>query len=488
MLLPKRDFLSALIFWLMMSCLLIFFPAITKPFELKLKDLKILFNAYYNRSDENNVMLLAIDSETLATAQFKWPWPQNYWAKLIDQINTHGKPRAIIIDVYFQTPDGTESQELIDLAAAIKRSGKTGLVALYEEMVSGIGRQLKFVPPHKMLRTGSSFIGLSQQPIDEDGKIRSFLLQDKRIDSRHIAWTLLDFLQTPIKNAALIGKKNKSVALIDFSASESGIPQISLKNLIENPDCLELVNDSIVVIGATAPVLHDYHQTPTGLITGPEIICNTIITLASGKFQLLEDSLFARFVCYIIGVILALAVFSDIFSDNNRKMFIIWLALPILLFVASFMPLFHPPVTQTWLAYTLTAMIIFIMFRFLEISELRQQLLEAEICGTIQKNFFPAENLHDPRGVTCYGLCIPYKDAGGDFYDFFTLNDGRIFFMLGDVTGHGISASMITTVAKSIIIIESEKECFDIQNLLQEIGYTIFSMTNKRRMMSAVAG
>lgn len=488
LLLPRRDLLSAIAIWLSVSIIIIVFPSLTNIFELAHKDLKINFNANYYRNNTINTLLVAIDSETLADAPYKWPWPQDYWAKIIRNVNENGKPRSLIIDVYFQTPDGIESNELKVLSGAVSETQKTGLVALYEEFFSSLGRQLKFVPPHSLLRKNCAFIGLSQQPIDEDGKIRSFLLKDYRIDSAHISWEQQKFLGRAIPHESSIAKIQKAVALINFSAYERGIPQISLKELLKKPELFEILEDCDIVIGATAPVLHDFHQTPVGLVSGPEIICNTISTLETGNIQLLSDSMVSRLFCYLAGIFLALSVFSDYIRNTYRKMLIIWLALPFLLFVYSLLPLFHPPVTLTWFSYTITAAFLFSIYRFLDLSELRNQLLEAEICGNIQKNFFPAEKLYDERGISCYGLCIPYKDAGGDFYDFFKLKNGNIFFMLGDVTGHGISAGMITTVAKSILIIESDKPNFSLEELLQKIGFAIFSMTRKKRMMSAVAG
>lgn len=488
LLLPRRDMLIALCLWLTVGILIVTFPGLTRAFELGLRDLKIHFNAYYYRHHASNSLLIAIDSETLADAPHKWPWPQDYWAKIVRKLNSEGKPSSLIIDVFFQTPDGAESHELKALAAAIQETGKTGLVALYEEFFTSIGRQLKYVPPHSLLRNSAAFTGLSQQPIDEDGKIRSFLLKDFRISTHHIAWSLRKYLGKTIYNEDFLHKLNRATALINFAASEAGIPQISLKQLLNTPELFEMLEGCDIVIGATAPVLHDFHQTPTGLVTGPEIICNTVSTLETGSFQLLEDSIASRAIYYLIGILLALSVFSDYFLNPYRKLLLIWFSLPLILFWYSLLPLYHPPVTMTWFSYTITAALLFTLYRFIEISQMRDQLLEAEICGGIQKNFFPNENLTDERGITCYGKCIPYKDAGGDFYDFFTLKTGQIFFMLGDVTGHGISAGMITTVAKSIVILESDKQEFSLQELFQKISFTIFSMTRKKRMMSAVAG
>lgn len=489
MILPRRDFITAAVLWTLISAALVYSTSLTAPLDNQIKDFKIKFNAGYLRAQSSfPILLLAIDSETLAEAPHKWPWPQSYWAQLLRRINDEGKPRALVIDVFFQTPESENEIELLMFAQAIADCTNIGLVALYEELVTKAGPLLKFVPPHAYLRDSAAFHGLSQQPIDEDGKVRSFTLRDYRIECRHIAWEMLDYLGQPINYLQRIKARNRAVALIDFTASDQGIGQISIKELLDDERNFELLKDCVVVLGATAPVLHDYHQTPLGLVTGPEIICNTFATISSGRFQLLYDSFGKRLFYYLLGIFIAIFVFTDLIKNNLRQMVILWLLMPIFLFFYSFLPLEHPPVILTWASYSLTAFIIFLFQRFLEISDLREQLLEGDLCGAIQKNFFPTEKLVDERGVVCYGTCIPYKDAGGDYYDFFKLNDGRIFFILGDVTGHGLSASMITTVAKTVVLLESEREDFDLQRLLQEISLTIYNMTRKRRMMSAVAG
>lgn len=43
----------------------------------------------------------------------------------------------------------------------------------------------------------------------------------------------------------------------------------------------------------------------------------------------------------------------------------------------------------------------------------------------------------------------PCDELGGDFYDFADVGDGRAAFMIADVSGHGVSAAMLTGVVKS---------------------------------------
>jgi serine phosphatase RsbU (regulator of sigma subunit) len=45
----------------------------------------------------------------------------------------------------------------------------------------------------------------------------------------------------------------------------------------------------------------------------------------------------------------------------------------------------------------------------------------------------------------------PAREVGGDFYDFFTFEDGRIGVVVGDVTGKGVPAAMVMTTAMSLL-------------------------------------
>jgi sigma-B regulation protein RsbU (phosphoserine phosphatase) len=46
---------------------------------------------------------------------------------------------------------------------------------------------------------------------------------------------------------------------------------------------------------------------------------------------------------------------------------------------------------------------------------------------------------------------IPCRDVGGDFYDLLTLSDGRVVLTLADVSGKGISAALLASLAQGII-------------------------------------
>ena len=59
---------------------------------------------------------------------------------------------------------------------------------------------------------------------------------------------------------------------------------------------------------------------------------------------------------------------------------------------------------------------------------------------------FPADDDH-----SIYAQMIAAKEVGGDFYDFYKLNDTTVAFLAADVSGKGIPAAMFMMTAKTII-------------------------------------
>ena len=65
---------------------------------------------------------------------------------------------------------------------------------------------------------------------------------------------------------------------------------------------------------------------------------------------------------------------------------------------------------------------------------------ELELASEIQRSLLPVPQL-PPFPVQ--GVNVPAREVSGDFYDFFTLEDGCICFIVGDVSGKGMNAALL---------------------------------------------
>ncbi len=75
---------------------------------------------------------------------------------------------------------------------------------------------------------------------------------------------------------------------------------------------------------------------------------------------------------------------------------------------------------------------------------------ELRVAQLIQQNFLPQEapNLEGWRVGAYYQ---PAREVGGDFYDFIYLDDGRVGFVIGDVTDKGVPAALVMASTRSVI-------------------------------------
>jgi len=80
-----------------------------------------------------------------------------------------------------------------------------------------------------------------------------------------------------------------------------------------------------------------------------------------------------------------------------------------------------------------------------ELSEARQ----------IQQALFPAQ-CPDVPGFSVKGLCMPCQEVGGDWFDYFPLQDGRLAVVLADVSGKGMGAALLMSSTRTILRLVGE--------------------------------
>ena len=75
---------------------------------------------------------------------------------------------------------------------------------------------------------------------------------------------------------------------------------------------------------------------------------------------------------------------------------------------------------------------------------------ELEVAKLIQQNFLPKQ-LPELTGWQVAAYYRPAREVGGDFYDFIPLPEGRVGFVIGDVTDKGVPAALVMAATRSVL-------------------------------------
>jgi len=88
-------------------------------------------------------------------------------------------------------------------------------------------------------------------------------------------------------------------------------------------------------------------------------------------------------------------------------------------------------------------------------TELSKERIESELriahdiqMGIVPKIFPP---FPDRKEFDIHAVIEPAKEVGGDFYDFFFIDENRLCFSIADVSGKGVPASLFMAVTKTLV-------------------------------------
>ncbi len=76
---------------------------------------------------------------------------------------------------------------------------------------------------------------------------------------------------------------------------------------------------------------------------------------------------------------------------------------------------------------------------------------ELEIAARIQASILPREFFPDRHDFSLRAEMIPARQVGGDFYDFFLIDEHRLGFLIGDVSGKGVPAALFMAVSRTLL-------------------------------------
>ena len=97
---------------------------------------------------------------------------------------------------------------------------------------------------------------------------------------------------------------------------------------------------------------------------------------------------------------------------------------------------------------------------------------ELDIARQIQADMLPSifPPFPDRNEFDIFASMTPAKEVGGDFYDFFMIDDDHLALIIADVSGKGIPAALFMVVAKTLIKDHAQKGEFSPSKIIQSVN------------------
>ncbi len=267
------------------------------------------------------IVVVAIDDASIREVG-RWPWRRNVHAALIEKVAASGA-RAIGYDVNFPEPTCSSADRGEErcgddalLAAAIEQAGNV-VLPLEATFVRQAGASaplaVRPITPIPEL-TAVSTLGFVNTPADADGVFRRLPLTVGGVAAeRNQPFFCAVIREASLPNTACAGG---GVFLVHFAGPKGTFPTVSAADVLAGRMDATLFRDAIVMIGATAPDLHDVLLTPTAKrepMPGIEVHANAIATALSGQTlqelpPLIRDLVILAAILLVGGLVLGLSL------------------------------------------------------------------------------------------------------------------------------------------------------------------------------------
>lgn len=241
------------------------------------------------RAADSRIAIVAIDDASLGRLG-RWPWPRSTHAKIIDNIAAMG-PKAIGYDVNFPEPSN-----LIDdasLAKSIKQAGNVVLPIELEVRNASDGVYFdsgKVLQPIPGIAGAAARLGHVNQQPDSDGVVRRVALETISTDRSKIqSFASQMVLVGGLEMDPSVGTDSLKRLIISYpDAPGKGFAKwFSAADIFDGSVPLESLRSAYVLVGATAPDLHDNVIAPTSngrTMPGVEVHASILDTLLQHKF------------------------------------------------------------------------------------------------------------------------------------------------------------------------------------------------------------
>jgi response regulator RpfG family c-di-GMP phosphodiesterase len=218
-----------------------------------------------------DVAVIAVDDVTFSDLGLQWPFPRTEHAKAVAALHRAGA-REIVYDVQF-----TERTKPAEDFALYRAIGRAGGAVLATSETDGNGHSNVLGGDENLARIGAR-AAASNLPDDPGGVIRRFTYSMGGMDT--VAVAVAKRLGAHVDPHAFAA----GGSYIDFRGPGETIPTYSFSDLVGGRVEPGALRGKIVVIGVSAPTVHDLHVTSASPhpMSGPEVQANAIWTLLHG--------------------------------------------------------------------------------------------------------------------------------------------------------------------------------------------------------------
>ncbi|NLI78640.1 MAG: SpoIIE family protein phosphatase [Candidatus Riflebacteria bacterium] len=120
-------------------------------------------------------------------------------------------------------------------------------------------------------------------------------------------------------------------------------------------------------------------------------------------------------------------------------------------------------------------------------NEALAKLRDLEIARAVQADLLPQQSQRF-GAYEVIGVNIMTQQVGGDYFDFIPLPHGLVAVAMGDVSGHGVSAALVTAMAKAAFSILCPRQPDRPEEVLQEVNRELLAQVKRAKMMTCFLG
>ena len=480
--------------------------------------------------------VVAVDEAALAEYG-QWPWPRALTARLLRRIEAF-QPAAIGVDVLFAEPDRYSPSGSGDAALAQALPGHKvvlGIAGLPRPQAGAAARPAAppFIwktPPPRALRDflghvqslpliDSAAAGRGLLNADEEGRVVRRIPLVARVSDTYLATLGVEMLRVAAgipalsvvpRNDGLLALRVGDVSIpmqrdgsawLYFGRHEEHRP-VSAADVLAGRVDSELLHGKLVLVGVTGVGLLDTldtKATPLGTtVPGVELHQQLLEQIYDGSFLIRPPK--ARAI--ELGLLVLAGALMIVFVPMLRAWASAALFLSVLaslaaiglvsFYLGSLIDVASPALGTTLLYGAVLAVTLSEADRQRRALRDAAERMEGELQAArrIQMGLLPMPGelfAHEERFSLAASL-EPARIVGGDFYDCFMLDADRLFFVIADVSGKGLPASLFMALSKTLLKSAALRMPGDIGDIVSRASAEISRENPESLFVSVFAG